>query len=108
MGVASLVSTIFDLKPSGFGRWFLALCLTLLAAGCATKQVEVEGNFPVPLLDPLPITLGVIYPSAFAKHEFFDEAKGRAESDDVRAPDVDVVDHQQPVADPCDRVHSRE
>ena len=57
------------------------LCLTLLAAGCATKQVEVEGNFPTPLLDPLPITLGVIYPSAFAQHEFFDEAKGRAESD---------------------------
>ena len=43
--------------------------------------MEVEGNFPTPLLDPLPITLGVIYPSAFAKHEFFDEAKGRAESD---------------------------
>ena len=76
-----MVSTIFDLKPSGFGRWFLSLCLTLLAAGCATKQVEVEGKFPAPLLDPLPITLGVIYPSAFAEHEFFDEAKGRAESD---------------------------
>jgi len=59
----------------------LVLCLKLLAAGCATKQVEVEGNFPTPLLDPLPIKLGVIYPSAFAKHEFFDEAKGRAESD---------------------------
>ena len=41
----------------------------------------VEGSFPSPLLDPLPITLGVIYPSAFTDHEFFDEAKGRAESD---------------------------
>ena len=81
MGVASLVSTIFDLEPSVFGRWLLLLCLTLLGAGCATKQVVVEGNFPAPLLDPLPITLGVIYPSAFAEHEFFDEAKGRAESD---------------------------
>ena len=57
------------------------LCLTLLAAGCATKQVEVDGSFPAPLLDPLPITLGVIYPPAFAEHEFFDEARGRAESD---------------------------
>ena len=57
------------------------LCFTLLAVGCSTKQVVVEGNFPKPLLDPLPITLGVIYPSAFAEHEFFDEAKGRAESD---------------------------
>lgn len=81
MGVASLVSTIFDPEPSVFGRWLLLLCLTLLGAGCATKQVVVEGNFPAPLLDPLPITLGVIYPSAFAEHEFFDEAKGRAESD---------------------------
>ena len=57
------------------------LCLTLLGAGCASKQVVVEGTFPAPLLDPLPVTIGVIYPSAFAQHEFFDEAKGRAESD---------------------------
>ena len=81
MGVASLASTISDLEPSVFGRWLLLLCLTLLGAGCGSKQVIVEGNFPSPLLDPLPLTLGVIYPSAFAEHEFFDEAKGRAESD---------------------------
>ncbi|GIR90348.1 MAG: hypothetical protein CM15mP89_3530 [Gammaproteobacteria bacterium] len=59
--------------------WYSALAL--LGTGCASKQVVVEGNFPTPLLDPLPVTLGVIYPSAFAQHEFFDEAKGRAESD---------------------------
>ena len=76
-----MASTISDLEPSVFGRWLLLLCLTLLAAGCGSKQVIVEGNFPKPLLDPLPLTLGVIYPSAFAEHEFFDEAKGRAESD---------------------------
>ena len=81
MGVASLASTTSDLEPSVFGRWLLLLCLTLLGAGCGSKQVIVEGNFPSPLLDPLPLTLGVIYPTAFAEHEFFDEAKGRAESD---------------------------
>ena len=81
MGVASLASTILDLKPPLIARWLLLLCLTLLGAGCTSKQVIVEGNFPSPLLDPLPITVGVIYPSAFAEHEFFDEAKGRAESD---------------------------
>ena len=62
-------------------RWLLLLCLTLLGAGCAGKQVVVEGNFPTPLMDPLPITVGVIYPQAFAEHEFFDEAKGRADTD---------------------------
>ncbi len=81
MVVASLASTTFDLEPSVIGHWLLLLCLTLLGAGCASKQVVVEGTFPAPLLNPLPITMGVIYPSAFAEHEFFDEAKGRAESD---------------------------
>ena len=73
--------TIFDRESAVLGRYLLVLCITLLGAGCASKQVVVEGNFPTPLLDPLPVTLGVIYPSAFAQHEFFDEAKGRAESD---------------------------
>ncbi len=81
MGEASLASTIFDRESAVLGRYLLALCLTLLGAGCASKQVVVEGSFPKPLLDPLPVTLGVIYSSAFAEHEFFDEAKGRAESD---------------------------
>ena len=76
-----MASTIFDREPSIIGRLLLLLCLTLLGAGCASKQVVVEGKFPAPLLEPLPITMGVIYPSAFAQHEFFDEAKGRAESD---------------------------
>ena len=81
MGEASLASTIFDRESAVLGRYLLVLCIALLGAGCASKQVVVEGNFPTPLLDPLPVTLGVIYPSAFAQHEFFDEAKGRAESD---------------------------
>jgi hypothetical protein len=81
MGVASLASTTSDPEPTTVGRWLLLLCLALLYAGCAAKQVVVEGNFPKPLLDPLPITIGVIYPPAFAQHEFFDEAKGRADSD---------------------------
>ena len=81
MGEASLASTIFDRESAVLGRYLLVLCIALLGTGCASKQVVVEGNFPTPLLDPLPVTLGVIYPSAFAQHEFFDEAKGRAESD---------------------------
>ena len=76
-----MVSTIFDRESAVLGRYLLIVCLTLLGAGCAGKQVVVEGNFTTPLLDPLPVTLGVIYPPAFAQLEFFDEAKGRAESD---------------------------
>ena len=76
-----MVSTILGPDSSAWWRRLVLLGLTVLLAGCSSKQVIVEGNFPEPLLDPLPITMGVIYPPAFAQHEFFDEAKGRAESD---------------------------
>ena len=76
-----MVSTTSGPERARVWRWLLLVCLTLLGAGCAGKQVVVEGNFPTPLMDPLPITVGVIYPQAFAEHEFFDEAKGRADSD---------------------------
>lgn len=53
----------------------------LVLAGCGKKQVVVQGNFPEPLVEPLPLTIGIWYEAEFANHEFFDEAKGRTESD---------------------------
>lgn len=57
----------------------LLLC-ALLVTGCTTKEVIVAGNFPAPLMEPLPVALGVWYEPEFETHEFFDEAKGRADS----------------------------
>ena len=54
--------------------------LLVVLAGCGPAQVVVEGNFPAPLIKPLPLTLGLWYGDDFSKHEFFDEAKGRKES----------------------------
>ncbi len=61
------------------GALITLLCAAVLA-GCTTKEVVVTGNFPPPLMDPMPITLGIWYEPEFEGHEFFDEAKGRAES----------------------------
>jgi hypothetical protein len=75
------------------GRVALLSCYSPALAGCGTKEVVVEGNFPKPLLEPLPVTLGVWYPAEFSGHEFFDEAKGRAESDwIVRTGEAQVAD----------------
>lgn len=41
----------------------------------------MQGSFPAPLISPLPVTVGIWYEPEFAQHEFFDEAKGRSESD---------------------------
>lgn len=69
---------------SGHERVIRALILStaaMLLAACGAREVVVQGNFPTPLMDPLPLTLGVVYTDAFAQHEIFDEAAGRAESD---------------------------
>jgi len=55
------------------------LLLSLLA-GCGPAHVVVQGNFPPPLIEPLPLTIGVWYSDAFSKHEFFDDAKSRTQS----------------------------
>ena len=69
---------------SSVNSWLLTPLAALLAAalsGCGAKQVVVQGNFPAPLLEPYPLTLGVVYTEEFANHEFFDEAAGKSESD---------------------------
>ena len=61
-------------------RLFAVAALMALLAGCGPATVVVQGNFPPPLIEPLPITLGVWYGEDFAKHEFFDEATSKSES----------------------------
>lgn len=58
----------------------LALALVSLTVGCGPATVQVEGNFPAPLLEPLPLTMGVWYSEDFANHEFYEEAKRQGES----------------------------
>ena len=55
------------------------LAVVMLLGACSTQKVVVSGNFPEPLISPMPLTIGVWYDDAFLNHEFFDEASGRAE-----------------------------
>jgi hypothetical protein len=51
-----------------------------LVIGCGPARVDVQGKFPAPLVERLPLTLGVWYGEDFSKHEFFEEAKTRRDS----------------------------
>jgi hypothetical protein len=66
--------------PEGLLHHLVTALLLVLLAGCGPTKVIVEGNFPTPLMAPLPLVLGVWYGDDFANHEFFDEAKSRSES----------------------------
>lgn len=59
----------------------LLYCLAILVAGCGPATVVVEGSFPSPVVEPLPLTLGVWYEEDFSGHEFFDQTTNKAESD---------------------------
>lgn len=67
--------------PGTTARVWLVLMLALLASSCTINEVVVEGEFPSPLLDKLPVTLGVYYKPEFREHEFYDESTTRGESD---------------------------
>ncbi|MEE4192137.1 MAG: hypothetical protein V2I66_11195 [Halieaceae bacterium] len=75
----STISASAFCAVSRAGRGWLAAALVLLA-GCA-NQVEVKGQFPAPVLDKLPLKIGVYYDPEFRSHEFYDEADSREETD---------------------------
>jgi hypothetical protein len=56
------------------------LALLGLLVACGPARVDVQGKFPAPLIEPLPLTLGVWYGDDFSHHEFFDDAKSKKES----------------------------
>ncbi len=67
-----------------------AVCLLLLCSACV-NEVVVEGRFPAPVLEKLPLNIGVYYDPEFRSHEFFDEAGSREETDwIVRTGDAQV------------------
>lgn len=55
--------------------WFLLI--TVVLTGC-TNSLVVEGNFPSPLVDKLPLTLGIHYTDAFRSHIYHEDSKDRS------------------------------
>ncbi len=75
------VSTILNHSTRKLLQFTLWLTVLILLSACGAKQVVVEGQFPSPLMNRQPLTLGVWYVDEFANHEFFDETKSKQESD---------------------------
>jgi len=74
-----LSDSMISVPDRGRLNWLAVILLGLLA-GCGPAEVVVKGNFPAPLMQKVPITLGVWYDEDFAHHEFFEEAKTKTES----------------------------
>ena len=57
----------------------LTLITLLVLLACTSREVVVEGSFPTPLVDPVPVSLGVLFTEEFKKHQLVDDATGRGE-----------------------------
>ena len=57
----------------------LTLITLLVLAACTSREVIVEGTFPTPLVDPVPVSIGVLFTQEFKEHELVDDATGRGE-----------------------------
>ena len=57
----------------------LTLIILLALAACTSREVIVEGTFPTPLVDPVPVSVGVLFTQEFKEHELVDDATGRGE-----------------------------
>ena len=62
-------------------RVFAPFLLAVFLTGCTSKHVVVQGNFPPPVIEKVPVVMGVLYPTEFAKHEIFDPGQLSGESD---------------------------
>ena len=60
-------------------RRLLTLITLLVLAACTSREVIVEGSFPTPLVDPVPVSVGVLFTQEFKEHELVDDATGRGE-----------------------------
>ena len=56
-----------------------ALFILLLVVACTSREVVVEGAFPTPLIDPVPVSVGILFTQEFREHELIDDATGRGE-----------------------------
>lgn len=54
--------------------------IVLFLSACGPNKVLVKGNFPTPVMTPLPMSIGVWYPDEFRNHEFTDTAKSPQDS----------------------------
>jgi len=48
------------------------LAMVLLLTACSATTINIEGTFPAPLVQKLPLTVGVYYDAAFSNHSFIE------------------------------------
>jgi hypothetical protein len=56
-----------------------ALFILLFVVACTSREVVVEGAFPTPLIDPVPVSVGILFTQEFREHDLIDDATGRGE-----------------------------
>lgn len=72
-----MISAPSDKIACATGLLKCAACviIVLLLSACGANKVLVKGDFPKPIMTPLPLNIGVWYTDDFRNHEFTEMAK---------------------------------
>ena len=62
--------------PRHLLRSLLPLLVVMLASGCGTVQVQLQSDFPVPLVEPLPLSVGILVPEELLGFTHSEEIPG--------------------------------
>jgi hypothetical protein len=60
-------------------RAMTVLLVSFFITGCGAQQVIVNSQFPQPVVDPLPLTVGVHFSDEFKSHTFVDDPESKTE-----------------------------
>ncbi len=69
-----ITGKLFQIRNIGdlAGMKYSILAMALLLTACSATTINIEGTFPAPLVQKLPLTVGVYYDEAFINHSFIE------------------------------------
>ena len=67
----------------------VTLIILIVLTACSSREVVVEGSFPTPLVDPVPVSVGILFTKEFKEHKEHVnhvEEKGASEHEEHQQP----------------------
>lgn len=69
--IRTMTTSLTSISAHGALKGFLLSAILLLTA-CSATTINISGTFPAPLVQKLPLTVGVFYDDAFTNHSFIE------------------------------------
>ena len=70
--MAGFLAIFTELNRTRLSGRTAVLAVLLLLGSCSATTIDISGTYPAPLVQKLPLTVGVIYDNAFTNHSYIE------------------------------------